>query len=191
MEISNLGQRYFFQWICIGLYIFAVEYCASRAVPNVSLSEYLNTIGSKLLPGVDILWTGMWALLKCILKKNQPNNTTFIITWNIQLEVMLSFRRYIMPQTLSFRSKGNFQTHQCSVRRGTDSSVEATSCTVGQHPRQWLWSEAPFPGSIWRPINRSYSTSKRCAHQSQLRIRSELHRFPHFVSVVPVQYWWN
>ena len=41
-----------------------VEYCASRAVPNVSLSEYLNTIGSKLLPGVDILWTGMLSLLK-------------------------------------------------------------------------------------------------------------------------------
>ncbi|XP_014662166.1 PREDICTED: protein O-GlcNAcase-like isoform X2 [Priapulus caudatus] len=34
------------------------EYCASRAVPNVPTSEYLNTIGSKLLPGVDILWTG-------------------------------------------------------------------------------------------------------------------------------------
>ena len=41
-----------------------VEYCASRAVPNVSLSEYLNTIGSKLLPGVDILWTGKISLLK-------------------------------------------------------------------------------------------------------------------------------
>ena len=36
------------------------EYCASRAVPNVSLSEYLNTIGSKLLPGVDIMWTGTY-----------------------------------------------------------------------------------------------------------------------------------
>lgn len=35
------------------------EYCAARAVPNVSSSEYLNTLGSKLLPEIDIMWTGM------------------------------------------------------------------------------------------------------------------------------------
>ena len=34
------------------------EYCTSRAVPNVQNSEYLNTIGSKLMPGIDIMWTG-------------------------------------------------------------------------------------------------------------------------------------
>ncbi|KAK3932161.1 Protein O-GlcNAcase [Frankliniella fusca] len=34
------------------------EYCAARAVPNVSSSEYLNTLGSKLLPEIDIMWTG-------------------------------------------------------------------------------------------------------------------------------------
>lgn len=34
------------------------EYCASRAIPTVQNSEYLNTIGSKLLPGIDIMWTG-------------------------------------------------------------------------------------------------------------------------------------
>jgi len=36
------------------------EYCARRAVPTVSSSQYLNTIGGKLLPGVEIMWTGMW-----------------------------------------------------------------------------------------------------------------------------------
>uniref|UniRef100_A0A2C9JS88 protein O-GlcNAcase n=1 Tax=Biomphalaria glabrata TaxID=6526 RepID=A0A2C9JS88_BIOGL len=41
------------------LFLFCpTEYCASRAVPNVATSEYLNTIGSKLLPGIDIMWTG-------------------------------------------------------------------------------------------------------------------------------------
>ncbi|KAH9524612.1 hypothetical protein Btru_027330 [Bulinus truncatus] len=41
------------------LFLFCpTEYCASRAVPNVASSEYLNTIGSKLLPGIDIMWTG-------------------------------------------------------------------------------------------------------------------------------------
>lgn len=39
------------------------EYCAARAVPNVSSSEYLNTLGSKLLPEIDIMWTG-----KCLIK---------------------------------------------------------------------------------------------------------------------------
>lgn len=34
------------------------EYCASRAVPSVSQSEYLTTVGAKLLPGVDVMWTG-------------------------------------------------------------------------------------------------------------------------------------
>ncbi|XP_041371217.1 protein O-GlcNAcase-like isoform X1 [Gigantopelta aegis] len=34
------------------------EYCAARAQPNVLSSEYLTTIGSKLLPGIEIMWTG-------------------------------------------------------------------------------------------------------------------------------------
>ncbi|ESO96834.1 hypothetical protein LOTGIDRAFT_115468 [Lottia gigantea] len=42
------------------------EYCASRAVPNVKCSEYLNTIGSKLLPGIDIMWTGSKVVSKKI-----------------------------------------------------------------------------------------------------------------------------
>ncbi|XP_014227220.1 protein O-GlcNAcase isoform X1 [Trichogramma pretiosum] len=34
------------------------QYCATRAVPNVSSSEYLNTLGSKLAKEIDIMWTG-------------------------------------------------------------------------------------------------------------------------------------
>ncbi|XP_067658017.1 protein O-GlcNAcase-like isoform X2 [Haliotis asinina] len=34
------------------------EYCASRAIPNVLNSDYLTTIGSKLLPGINVMWTG-------------------------------------------------------------------------------------------------------------------------------------
>ncbi|XP_062297576.1 protein O-GlcNAcase isoform X2 [Scomber scombrus] len=34
------------------------DYCASFCTPNVSQSSYLNTVGDKLLPGIDILWTG-------------------------------------------------------------------------------------------------------------------------------------
>ncbi|XP_050397584.1 protein O-GlcNAcase isoform X1 [Patella vulgata] len=42
------------------------EYCASRAVPNVKSSEYLNTIGAKLLPGIDVMWTGSKVVSKRI-----------------------------------------------------------------------------------------------------------------------------
>lgn len=34
------------------------QYCAARAVPDVKTSEYLNTIGSKLLTEIDVMWTG-------------------------------------------------------------------------------------------------------------------------------------
>ncbi|XP_076367728.1 O-GlcNAcase isoform X1 [Tachypleus tridentatus] len=42
------------------------EYCAGRAVPNVQNSEYLNTVGTKLLPGIDIMWTGSKVITKNI-----------------------------------------------------------------------------------------------------------------------------
>lgn len=42
------------------------EYCAARAVPNVQNSEYLNTIGLKLMSGIDIMWTGHKVISKTI-----------------------------------------------------------------------------------------------------------------------------
>lgn len=34
------------------------DYCAAFCTPTVSQSTYLHTVGEKLLPGIDILWTG-------------------------------------------------------------------------------------------------------------------------------------
>jgi protein O-GlcNAcase/histone acetyltransferase len=42
------------------------EYCASRAVPTVTQSEYLNTVGSKLLPDIEVMWTGPKVISKRI-----------------------------------------------------------------------------------------------------------------------------
>ncbi|TDG42928.1 hypothetical protein AWZ03_010633 [Drosophila navojoa] len=42
------------------------QYCASRAVPTVVDSEYLNTLGSKLNNEIDILWTGDKVISKVI-----------------------------------------------------------------------------------------------------------------------------
>ncbi|XP_074640311.1 protein O-GlcNAcase-like isoform X2 [Tubulanus polymorphus] len=42
------------------------EYCSTRAVPDVKTSEYLNTLGTKLLPGIDIMWTGPKVISKNI-----------------------------------------------------------------------------------------------------------------------------
>ncbi|XP_038677395.1 protein O-GlcNAcase isoform X1 [Scyliorhinus canicula] len=34
------------------------EYCGTFCYPNVAHSPYLRTVGDKLLPGIDVLWTG-------------------------------------------------------------------------------------------------------------------------------------
>ncbi|XP_040923490.1 protein O-GlcNAcase isoform X1 [Betta splendens] len=34
------------------------EYCGTFCYPNVSQSPYLHTVGEKLLPNIDVLWTG-------------------------------------------------------------------------------------------------------------------------------------
>ncbi|XP_071513082.1 protein O-GlcNAcase isoform X1 [Panulirus ornatus] len=42
------------------------QYCSTRAVPNVQTSEYLNTIGQKLAPEIDIMWTGPKVISKIL-----------------------------------------------------------------------------------------------------------------------------
>uniref|UniRef100_A0A182QWE0 GH84 domain-containing protein n=1 Tax=Anopheles farauti TaxID=69004 RepID=A0A182QWE0_9DIPT len=42
------------------------EYCSSRAAPTVKQSEYLNTLGSKLVKAIDILWTGPKVISKVL-----------------------------------------------------------------------------------------------------------------------------
>ena len=51
------------------------EYCMSRACPDLPKSEYLHTIGKKLDPGIDILWTGIIQFLYTLLK----NGTYYVI----------------------------------------------------------------------------------------------------------------
>merc|ERR1719394_1111237 len=34
------------------------QYCTTRATPTVTTSEYLKTLGSKLAPDIDVMWTG-------------------------------------------------------------------------------------------------------------------------------------
>ncbi|TRY82648.1 hypothetical protein DNTS_032585 [Danionella cerebrum] len=38
--------------------VCVADYCAAFCTPCVSLSQYLNTVGEKLNPGIDVLWTG-------------------------------------------------------------------------------------------------------------------------------------
>ncbi|KAF2365124.1 Beta-N-acetylglucosaminidase [Trinorchestia longiramus] len=42
------------------------QYCSTRAVPTVQTSEYLNTLGSKLAPEIDIMWTGPKVISKTL-----------------------------------------------------------------------------------------------------------------------------
>lgn len=58
---EHLGQPEF--------YFCPTEYCTSRAMPNLVSSGYLNTVGSKLLNDIHILWTGSKVISKKITIK--------------------------------------------------------------------------------------------------------------------------
>nr|XP_054766561.1 protein O-GlcNAcase-like isoform X1 [Lytechinus pictus] len=48
-----------FQYLGQPKFLFCpTEYCGTRAQPSVKNSEYLQTIGSKLLPDIMVMWTG-------------------------------------------------------------------------------------------------------------------------------------
>ncbi|XP_013779200.1 protein O-GlcNAcase-like isoform X1 [Limulus polyphemus] len=64
-QVSVTNEVY--QHLSQPMFLFCpTEYSASRAVPDVRNSEYLNTIGSKLMPGIHILWTGPKVISKVI-----------------------------------------------------------------------------------------------------------------------------
>ncbi|XP_018562788.1 protein O-GlcNAcase isoform X2 [Anoplophora glabripennis] len=46
------------------------QYCSTRAIPNVTNSEYLNTLGSKLAQEIDIMWTGQKVISRTLSKEN-------------------------------------------------------------------------------------------------------------------------
>ena len=46
-----------------------VEYCSSRAIPNVRDSEYLQTIGKLLDPNIKMFWTGSKVVSETITAK--------------------------------------------------------------------------------------------------------------------------
>ncbi|CAH0597801.1 unnamed protein product [Chrysodeixis includens] len=48
------------QHLCCPRFLLCpTQYCSTRAVPAVTSSEYLNTLGTKLSQQIDIMWTGM------------------------------------------------------------------------------------------------------------------------------------
>ncbi|CAH0554576.1 unnamed protein product [Brassicogethes aeneus] len=59
---QHLGQPKFL--VC------PTQYCSTRAVPNVTNSEYLNTLGSKLAQDIDIMWTGSKVISRLLTKEN-------------------------------------------------------------------------------------------------------------------------
>lgn len=46
------------------------EYCGTFCYPNVPQSPYLHTVGEKLLPGIDVLWTGKSNTVFCQLTQH-------------------------------------------------------------------------------------------------------------------------
>lgn len=54
------------------------QYCSTRAVPSVTRSEYLTTIGNKLAQDVDILWTGSKVISKILTPENVEEITSVL-----------------------------------------------------------------------------------------------------------------
>lgn len=54
------------------------QYCSSRAVPSVTRSEYLTTIGSKLADEIDVLWTGPKVISKILSSENIQEITSVL-----------------------------------------------------------------------------------------------------------------
>ncbi|XP_026323018.1 protein O-GlcNAcase isoform X2 [Hyposmocoma kahamanoa] len=51
---------------CPRFLLCPTQYCASRALPAVNSSEYLNTLGTKLSQQIDIMWTGSKVISKTL-----------------------------------------------------------------------------------------------------------------------------
>lgn len=56
--------------ICLFSLLWYTEYCGTFCYPNVPQSPYLHTVGEKLLPGIDVLWTGESCTVFCKQSKN-------------------------------------------------------------------------------------------------------------------------
>lgn len=54
------------------------EYCESRAVPNVTNSSYLNTLGAGLLENIDIMWSGPRVISRLITEESIETLTKVI-----------------------------------------------------------------------------------------------------------------
>lgn len=59
MSLTILEFQFLYRFCKHLIVFFSVsEYCGTFCYPNVAQSPYLRTVGEKLLPGIDVLWTG-------------------------------------------------------------------------------------------------------------------------------------
>ncbi|XP_030842099.1 protein O-GlcNAcase isoform X3 [Strongylocentrotus purpuratus] len=92
-----------FQYLGQPKFLFCpTEYCATRAQPSVKSSEYLQTIGSKLLPDIMVMWTGGKVVSKFITIESIKELSSVIkrkpVIWdNIHANDYDQQRMYIGP----------------------------------------------------------------------------------------------
>lgn len=90
------------------------DYCAAFCTPSVSQSSYLHTVGEKLLPGIDILWTG----------KNAHSRLSHIsINTQGRFSGLVLFLHYLGPKVVS---------HKISVE-----SIDEVSTVLKRAPVIW------------------------------------------------------
>lgn len=102
------------------IHFLSSDYCAVFCTPSVTQSSYLNTVGEKLLPGIDVLWTGKITLSRSL--------NLFPWSWIsprliIHLFLLFLFFIYLGPKVVS---------HKISVE-----SIEEVSSVLKRAPVIW------------------------------------------------------
>lgn len=111
------------------------DYCAAFCTPNVSQSSYLHTVGDKLLPRIDILWTGKLA--------PNPGSTCVQAVDRCNHKDRKTFQSFVL-----FRSKSGIPQNLSWVHRRGVVCTEEGASYLGQYPRQRLRSTKDFPWTL-------------------------------------------
>lgn len=125
------------------------EYCKTRSFPTVTKSEYLNTIGEKLQPEIDILWTGniyvhciYLAVPLCLLGCTQMHFHTlppyqapfFCILCTMLQLICLCVVAFYSPNAnrfLCFRGQSYISSYNSRVNFGTFKSDQKEASDMG------------------------------------------------------------
>uniref|UniRef100_A0A8D3E8A0 O-GlcNAcase n=1 Tax=Scophthalmus maximus TaxID=52904 RepID=A0A8D3E8A0_SCOMX len=131
------------------------EYCGTFCYPNVSQSPYLHTVGEKLLPDIDVLWTadGEDSTVSIQIKLENEGSDEELETdmlYSPQLALKLALTEWL----------GEFGVpHQYNSRQVPQSGPRSTAIDVSTMAAPSLCSSTTVTTVFQQPIMSPFSTS--------------------------------